>query len=652
MAFSKCRTLKNAVRVYKPIANMSEKPVVLALFANNNDENYLKALNKEAENLKTYWKPLKGSIEMVCEIYTDRQRLAEHLDDYRDRIIGLHFGGHANGEKLIFEDGAVSSKDIVYKLKNEVKQLQFVFLNGCSTEGHVERLIKECNVNFVIATRSSIDDNKAQQFAGWFYQNLYTEEETTEGFRYKKRTLQEAYESALANLKINFSDQDWDDSIETISAQRGLGHPPTDNPWKLYISDLYKNNYPWWLIANLKLTNAPTDKHYLKIFCIHRIIPELADYYNEFEAIVQSNVFLLLNGMNKVSAVINKDAIISEVVHADLLLFLLDDSNLFSEFWKTLGIEEYCKDKNIIFTNIKYNAITHELLKKNLYPSYEIPGLIPFFKTTKSYNISSVSDEINNIVYPEFNEQIKKITQEIPVQLRQIDLTRQQYIFDDQWPKLKDKKVKLVLIEGSEKCGQLTLIKRFLDIGIVDKKAQKQVISFKNNGIDTAEGLYQEIKRAFGFNQTSQHICESLLQINQELILIFDNVVSINFDGYSAVKTFWNKLNECAKIVTPKNQLIIFVISRNYDFTQKDKRTLTNIVGSDTCAVIDLEPITPIEETHWTSWRKNVQPLLKKSEDEINNFQCPVPFPAYLQDVILETGKKLQVPPSFILDNI
>jgi len=633
---------------------MNEKPVVLALFANNEEETFLQSLKLEAERIKAYWKPLKGSIEVICENYTDRQKLSEYLDEYRERLIGLHFGGHANGEKLIFEDGSVSNESIVYKLKNEVKHLQFVFLNGCSTEGHVERLIRECKIGFVIATKSAISDEKAQQFAAWFYQNLYTEEETAEGLRYKKRSLQAAYESALANLKINFPDDSWEENIAVIDTQRGLGRPPIDNPWKLYISDLYKNAYPWWVMANLKLTNAPADRNYLKIFCIHRITPELTDYYNEFEAVIQNDSFLLLNGVTKVSSVINKEAIISEIRHADLLLFLLDESNLFSTFWNELDLGDIYKNKNTILVNIKHNSTTHELLKTTYHikPSYEIPSIISFFKTIKSYSINNIADETNNIICPEFYDQIKKITKEIPNQLRQIDLIKQQEAFDSQWGRNNDKKVKLILIEGSEKCGQLTLIKRFLDIGLVNSNCQKQLISFKINGIETVQKLYEELKRKFSFSQSPQSVCESLLQINQEVVLVFDNVISDNFDGRSAVKDFWNKLTECAKITPPKSQVLIFVISRTYNFNQKQIRTLTDYIGSDTCAVIDLDPIDPIEETHWKRWKTGAKAVLKKSDEEIENFQCPLPFPAYLQEVILETGKVLQIPPSFIIDNI
>lgn len=633
---------------------MNAKPVVLALFANNEEEVFLKSLTEEADRIKAYWKPLKGSIEVICENYVERKKLAEYLDEYRERLIGLHFGGHANGENLIFEDGAVSNESIVYKLKNEVKYLQFVFLNGCSTEGHVEKLIKECKINFVIATRSAIDDQKAQQFSAWFYQNLYAEEEIEDGIRYKKRSLQAAYESALGNLKINFSDEDWDDTIEIVNTQRGLGHPPLGNPWKLYVSDVYKHEYPWWIIANLKLTNAPSDKNYLKIFCIYRITTELTDYYNEFEAVTQNKSSLLINGITKVSSVINKEAIISEIRHADILLFLLDESNQFANFWNELALGESYKNKNTILVNIKHNPATHELLKTTyrITPSYEIPSIFPFFKTIKNYNINSIPDEVTNIVYPEFNTQIEKITQEIPNQLRQIDLIKQQEIFDSQWGKNSDKKVKLILVEGSDKCGQLTLIKRFLDIGLVNRDCLKQLISFKSSGIDTVDKLYEGLKSKFGSKLSSQSICNSLLQISTEIILVFDDVISTNFDGRVAVRDFWTQLNEYAKITAPKSQIIIFVISRNYNFNQREIRTLTDFIGSDNCAVIDLEPIVPIEETHWKRWKTGAKAVLKKSDEEIENFQCPLPFPAYLQEVILETGKILQVPSTFIIDNI
>ena len=64
-------------------------------------------------------------------------QIFETFTEHRDRVAILHYGGHAGGDRLFLEstgtEGAVAHAEGLATFLGQRRDLQLVFLNGCST---------------------------------------------------------------------------------------------------------------------------------------------------------------------------------------------------------------------------------------------------------------------------------------------------------------------------------------------------------------------------------------------------------------------------------------------------------------------------------------------------------------------------------------
>ena len=157
------------------------KPVILLTFANDRVDgvSYLRNLPDEARRLRAALEPAEcaGLCELVVRQNATAADVLDALQDarYRDRVAAFHFGGHADGYRLLLESAAgqivtVDSAGLAAFLGRQ-RGMRLVFLNGCSTEAQVQRLL-EAGVAGVIATSQAIDDAAAVEFAARFYRAL------------------------------------------------------------------------------------------------------------------------------------------------------------------------------------------------------------------------------------------------------------------------------------------------------------------------------------------------------------------------------------------------------------------------------------------------------------------------------------------------
>ena len=153
------------------------KPVLLFFFANDVEAagEYLRNLASEADAIHD----ALSSVDEMCEVVITKNTTAEKiwklLSQYRHRVAVLHYAGHAESLQLMLEsaDGSkhgFQSETLAEYLKNQ-DNLELVFLNGCSTDDQVERLIN-AGVPYVIATSKAIDDQVATKLSTMFYQGL------------------------------------------------------------------------------------------------------------------------------------------------------------------------------------------------------------------------------------------------------------------------------------------------------------------------------------------------------------------------------------------------------------------------------------------------------------------------------------------------
>src|SRR5207253_2413236 len=87
--------------------------------------------------------------------------LVRGLQLYRDQVAVFHYGGHAGDYELLLQspDGGrvVADAGGLAGLFGTQRNLKLVFLNGCSTYGHVEGLLA-AGVPAVIATSRPVED--------------------------------------------------------------------------------------------------------------------------------------------------------------------------------------------------------------------------------------------------------------------------------------------------------------------------------------------------------------------------------------------------------------------------------------------------------------------------------------------------------------
>ncbi|MBC8869343.1 MAG: CHAT domain-containing protein, partial [Planctomycetes bacterium] len=177
------------------MSDMTSKPAIFLAFANDaaGGARYLRNLGAEAKRIRSSL----GQVDELCELVMQENAtitsILDAFQQYRNRIAVFHYGGHADGFRLLLESGeghlaAADGRGLAEFLGNQ-SGLQLVFLNGCSTEQQVDELLR-ANVSSVIATTQAVDDEVATEFGGRFYQGLAS-----------GATVATAYKEAAAAIK-------------------------------------------------------------------------------------------------------------------------------------------------------------------------------------------------------------------------------------------------------------------------------------------------------------------------------------------------------------------------------------------------------------------------------------------------------------------
>lgn len=168
-------------------------PVVLLGYANDADSTHLPLLEKESEAIWAALKPLQD--KNYLQVYDKRNltvdALLSDIQSSADAITIFHFAGHAGIDALGLMGGDAHAKGLA-PILGALKNLQLVFLNGCSTAGHVS-LLQQAGVKCIIATSVPIEDDKAMYFSTSFYRGLA-----------QKRTIEQAFLFAKAAVETNY----------------------------------------------------------------------------------------------------------------------------------------------------------------------------------------------------------------------------------------------------------------------------------------------------------------------------------------------------------------------------------------------------------------------------------------------------------------
>lgn len=150
-----------------------KKPVIFLAFADyrTNDQLHLRELGQEQDGIVEVLQKAEkaGLCEIIQLTSATVDRIQEIFADSTNPITIFHYGGHANGYELMLRKSAYAKG--LAEFLGEQPHLKLVFLNGCSSKGHVEALHKN-GVPLVVATSQSIDDTIARELAVSFYSYL------------------------------------------------------------------------------------------------------------------------------------------------------------------------------------------------------------------------------------------------------------------------------------------------------------------------------------------------------------------------------------------------------------------------------------------------------------------------------------------------
>ena len=121
---------------------MPRIPVIFLAFSNDrgNESRFLRNLPEEERYLREALEPAieAGLCELVVRSNTRPGELLDVFQKYRGRIAVFHFGGHAGGFQLFMEDAQgnpeLAHAEGLAEFLGTQDGLQFVFLNGCSTQ--------------------------------------------------------------------------------------------------------------------------------------------------------------------------------------------------------------------------------------------------------------------------------------------------------------------------------------------------------------------------------------------------------------------------------------------------------------------------------------------------------------------------------------
>src|SRR4051812_3042120 len=160
------------------VGSMADLPVIVLAFANEQEgHRYLRDLPGELRQLQSILEAAekKGLCELVVRPNATLDQVFDVFTEHRDRVAIFHYGGHAGEDRLLLEaagsGGPVAHAEGLAAFLGQRRNLQLVFLNGCSTRAQVAGLI-EAGASYVIATSRAIEDNVAREFAAGFYAEL------------------------------------------------------------------------------------------------------------------------------------------------------------------------------------------------------------------------------------------------------------------------------------------------------------------------------------------------------------------------------------------------------------------------------------------------------------------------------------------------
>ncbi len=633
------------------------------LIAKANFVDLTKALpfvEKEFDDIKKILDAVKLDVE-VNEVTGNFRDIANKIKDAQF----FHYCGHATEEIMLLKEGAEDQKKVPNEdfaaLLKELSNVEYVFLNGCKTQNLGEILFTgESKIKAVISTSVNVNDQKAAKFAELFYSNLVAYQ--------KKHTIGKAFE--LAHTLIRNSDyklnelgslqRDLEEDInEEMKDQR------VDFEWKVEFNPRFNENElkNWTLIPptfleRLKRTEGK------KVLCIYS---QKTDINHEILDAIK-DVFIDLKKNYEIKLTVYTQTEIepfSEEVVAEFDVCLVFLGKKFKVFWdedKEIRelITKCLKQVKTAFLKLKfeknYQGYLQEIMGCEIVNISMIPQenkhdelidiLLPIPDQASTFISSFCKVDLEKLVFPN----LKKA-------LLELNFGKQRKILegDIETPEISIETFNLFYLSGSENCGQLLLIRRYItEVFEKDKEDRKKYIidhRFAEKApyfSSVSETIWYFLKSVVLNSDNEENILALPPELTCTLLksklksyhyfLVIDNLQKLAIKAkpkkeapmnqlQEGIKTFWkdfiDKMNSQGFSKETK-KLFIILVDRSYNHEDKQLKEYEDLAHLDDWEEIektrgffakDLKPIEKVNAKILESWHLRTKKFL--SNDKI-----------------------------------
>ncbi|MBC7892952.1 MAG: CHAT domain-containing protein, partial [Sphingobacteriaceae bacterium] len=164
----------------------------------------------------------RNHFQKIRDSFATTDSVAAKLLTYQDSLCLFHFSGHAGGASLHLEDTEARGQGIA-QLLGRCPNLRLVFLNGCSTLGHIQLLKAQGVRAAVLATSTPIEDALAARFALSFYRAMVNQYPVAQALDAARLELQVNAATDIQPIRGDMLD----DALAEVSR----------NQWYFYASD-------------------------------------------------------------------------------------------------------------------------------------------------------------------------------------------------------------------------------------------------------------------------------------------------------------------------------------------------------------------------------------------------------------------------------
>ncbi|MEM7373780.1 MAG: tetratricopeptide repeat protein [Bacteroidota bacterium] len=203
-------------------------PVFLMGFANDRKGEYLRGIAKEQDAIRDALSNRDHLCELVPISDLSLDKLLDKISETPPTL--FHYGGHADGDHLLFGNNQRANADSLAKLITTFSGVELVFLNGCATYEQAMKFHQQ-GVRHVVVTNKKINDETAVRFAFRFYEALTEGKDVEASFEWAKNSL-------LAGMKQNRGSRNTSLFVKEKQSNAHL------IPWEL-ISDTQRPPWKW-----------------------------------------------------------------------------------------------------------------------------------------------------------------------------------------------------------------------------------------------------------------------------------------------------------------------------------------------------------------------------------------------------------------------